>query len=58
MKETLFVCLDEENNRIYAATMEPFVMRKRRQSLLLHLMLQRFGPNMAATAAAIPIENT
>jgi hypothetical protein len=58
MKETLFVCLDEENDRIYAATMEPFVMRKHRQSLLLHLMLQRFGPIMAATAAYILIENT
>jgi hypothetical protein len=58
MKETLFVCLVEENSSPNAAIMETFQMTKLRESLFFRSMPQRFRSNMAAPAACILIENT
>jgi hypothetical protein len=58
MKETLFVCLDEGNVRIYAATMETLQMIKQQKSVFTRTFPQRLDSDLEAPATCILIENT
>jgi hypothetical protein len=52
------VCLELGNIDFYEAIMEAFQMNKYSETTFIRSFLQRFGLLLAATAAAILIENT